>query len=115
MPDVDDDVESMVTDLHASHGRTVTYARGASSASVTMSKHRQQSFQVDNGNGGIIEVQPIDWVCLTDDLPYGDPVRGDTITVSGVTYEVLPTTSEKVFRRINDAMTRVHTKQISGS
>lgn len=114
MPDLDDAVGEMVTDLHEVAGRTVTYYRGGvNRGTLTMSRHRQQSQYVDNGQGGIIEVTPVDFIALTSELILDPPIKGDKIVVAGETFEVLPTTGEKVFRRIGDQMTRIHTKQVA--
>ncbi len=113
MSDLDDAVGDMVTDLLTEAGRSVTYYRsGVSQGTVTMSRQRQPSQYLDNGQGGIVEVVPIDFVCLTADLPV-TPQRGDQITVGSDRYEVMPTIGEKVFRRLSDQMTRIHTKQVA--
>jgi hypothetical protein len=76
-------------------------------------KSQQQSQLIDNGNGYLIEVAPVDFIGLTSAFPYDPPERGDMIKAGGLTWEVQqPTGSEKVYRRITDTMTRVHTKQI---
>lgn len=114
MPDLDDAVGDMVTDLHAEAGRSVTYRRdGASQGTLTMSRHRQASQYVDNGQGGITEVMSVDFIAKTSALLVDPPLRGDQIVVGTEVYEVLPTVGEKVFRRISDQMTRIHTKQVS--
>jgi hypothetical protein len=114
MPDLDDAVGDMVTDLHAEAGRTVTYLReGVSRGTLTMSRHRQVSQYVDNGQGGITEVMSVDFLAKTSALLLDPPLEGDKIVVGSETYEVLPTVGEKVFRRISDQMTRIHTKQVA--
>ncbi len=114
MPDLDDAVGDMVTDLHAEAGRTVTYRReGAVLGTLTMSRHRQVSQPVVDGTGGIIEVTPVDFLAKTSELLVDPPLRGDQIVVGADVFEVRPTTSEKVFRRIGDQMTRIHTKQVN--
>lgn len=117
MPDLDDAVGEMVTDLHEVAGRTVTYYRGGvNRGTLTMSRHRQQSQYVDNGQGGIIEVTPVDFIGKTsalEALSAFPPVKGDLIVVGSDTFQVLPTVGEKVFRRIGDQMTRIHTKQVA--
>lgn len=114
MPDMEDAVGEMVTDLHAEAGRTVTYLRdGISLGTMTMSRHRQPTSYLDNGQGGVIEVTPVDFIALTEELLVDPPLRGDQIMVGTDRYEVLPTIGEKVFRRISDEMTRIHTKQVA--
>lgn len=114
MPDLDDAVGDMVTDLHAEAGRTVTYRRdGVPRGTLTMSRHRQPSQYVDNGQGGIIEVMSVDFIAKTSALLFDPPMKGDQIVVGSDVFEVLPTVGEKVFRRISDQMTRIHTKQVA--
>ena len=114
MADLDDAVGEMVTDLHAEAGRTVTYRRGGVSlGTLTMSRHRQPSQIVDNGMGGIIEITPIDFIAKTSELLADPPLRGDKIVVGSDVYEVNPPGGEKVFRRIGDQITRIHTKQVA--
>jgi hypothetical protein len=114
MPDFEDAIGDMVTDLHAEAGRTVTYRReGRVLGTLTMSRHRQVSQVVDNGQGGFVEITPIDFVGKTSELLVDPPLRGDQIVVGSEVYDVRPTTSEKVFRRIGDQMTRIHTKQVA--
>lgn len=111
---MDDAIGEMVDDLLDEAGRTVTYLRdGVSAGSVTMSRQQQVSQWVDTGNGGLVEVVPVDWVAKTADLPFDPPIRGDRIVDGDEAFEVLPTTSEKVFRRISPQMTRLHTKQVA--
>lgn len=125
MPDLDDAVGDMVTDLHAEAGRPFTYRRGGVSlGTVTLSRHQQQSQQVIDGNGGITEITPVDFIGKTASLPV-DPLRDDKIvddinettlerrTVPVATYEVRPTTGEKVSRKVSPQMTRIHTKQVA--
>jgi len=103
----------MVADLLDDAGRSVTYYRGGvSQGTVTMSRQRQPSQYLDNGQGGIVEVVPIDFVCVTADLSV-TPQRGDQIVVGNERYEVMPTVGEKVYRRLSDQMTRIHTKQVA--
>lgn len=114
MPDLEDAVGDMVTDLHAEAGRTVTYRRdGVDGGTLTMSRHRQPSELVDDGEGGLIEVTPVHFIGKTAELLVDPPLRGDQIVVGSEVYEVLPTSGEKVFRRIGDQMTRVFTKQVA--
>lgn len=100
----------------AVHGRTVTYRRdGVTAGTLTMIRARQPSQYVDDGQGGLIEVSPVDFLGKTSALPFDPPLAGDQIVdaETNETYEVLPTVGEKVYRRISDSMTRVHTKQVA--
>ena len=112
MSDFDDAIGDMATDLLAEAGGSFVYLRGTSKTTVTMRKSNLAPMILEAGNGTQIEVFAVDFILLTSDLPYGDPQRGDQIKSGGLTWEVLPTTSEKVFRRISDQMTRIHTKQV---
>ena len=112
MSDFDDDITDMTEDLLAVAGDSFVYSRGATDTTLTLRKSVLPSYQIDSGNGMLVEVRPVDFIGLTTALPYDPPLRGDRIVGGGQTFEVLPTVSEKVFRRITQTMTRVHTKQI---
>lgn len=114
MSALEDAVGEMADDLLDEAGRSMTYFRDRVSAgTVTMSKHQQQSQYIDNGQGGVIEITPVDFLAKTSTLPFDPPLKGDKIVDGTATYEVLPTVSEKVFRRISPQMTRIHTKQVA--
>ena len=99
--------------LKAAAGRTVTYQRGASATDVTATIGRSQ-FQSAN-QAGVIEVwESRDYLISFDDLPFGEPVRGDLVLeeVDGevATYEVAAPRGIPVFHA--DAfrtLARVHT------
>ena len=112
MSDFDDAIGEMTTDMLTEAGASVTYLRGNVSSTVTMRKSVQPVSVIDSGNGSVIEVRPVDFIGLTTALPYDPPQRGDRLIVGGQTYEVQPTVSEKVYRRISQQMTRIHAKQI---
>lgn len=112
MSDFDDAVGDMTTDLLAEAGASMKYLRGNASATVTLRKSVQPVYQIDSGNGSLIEVRPVDFIGLTSALPYDPPARGDRLIVGGETFEVQPTVSETVFRRLSSQMTRIHAKQI---
>lgn len=113
MSALDDAIGEMVDDLLDEAGRTVTYLRdGVSAGSVTMSRQQQPGQWIDAGNGGLVEVVPVDWVAKTADLPFDPPQRGDRLIDGDEAFEVSPTTGEKVFRRLSPQMTRLHTKQV---
>lgn len=106
---------TIMTDKLLSYaGTSCKYVRGSASHSVTARKSTMVPVLVDNGQGQILEVRPIDFLFRTSDLPYAIPQRGDQIEMGGSWFEVMPPLgSEKVFRQITPAMTRVHTKQVS--
>jgi hypothetical protein len=112
MSDFDDAIGDMTSDLLAEAGGQFVYFRGTDKTTVTMRKSVLAPMIIDAGTGTLVEVRPVDFILLTADLPYGDPQAGDQIRSGLLTWEVLPTLSEKVFRRISDQMTRIHTKQI---
>ena len=112
MSDFDDSIGTMTLDLLVEAGSSCVYRRGNTTATITLRKSQQASFQIDSGNGSLIEVTPVDFIGLTTAFPYDPPERGDRITVGDSVYELQPTTSEKVFRRISPQMTRIHTKQV---
>jgi hypothetical protein len=114
MSDFEDAIGDMTTDLLAEAGGPFVYFRGTDKTTVTMRKSTRPPVLVDAGSGTVIEVRPVDFIILTADLPYGDPQPGDHIRSGGLTWEVLPNLlTEKVFRRISDQMTRIHTKQVN--
>jgi len=112
MSDFDDAIGEMTIDFLVEAGTSCVYRRGNTTATITLRKSQQPSYQIDSGNGSLIEVTPVDFVGLTTALPYDPPERGDRITIGSTAFEVQPTTSEKVFRRISQQMTRIHTKQV---
>lgn len=102
----------MTEDLLTEAGGSFVYLRGNVSTTVTFRKSVQQTYQIDSGNGSLVEVRPVDFIGLTSALPYTIPLRGDKITAGGLTYEVQPTTSEKCYYQKSPTMTRIHTKQV---
>lgn len=112
MSDFDDAIGDMTTDLLTEAGGSFVYHRGSTSTTITLRKSTLPSVFMEAGNGVQIEVKPVDFIGLTTAMPYDPPERGDRITGGGLIYEVQPTVSEKVFRRISQQMTRIHTKQI---
>lgn len=117
MSDFDDDVGDMTSDLLEYAGDSYTYrdVNHGRSAAITLVKSSPPSFQIDNGNGLLIEIRPVEFKCLTSDLPFGNPVKGQRIERSGNVWEIQPTTSEKVFYQMSPQMTRIHAKLISGT
>lgn len=113
---LDTAVSAMVDSLLAADGVECDYVRdGAVVGQVTLSIKKQPSQLVDNGMGGLIEILPVDAIGKTVDLPVDEPKRGDKIVDGDTTYEVLPTVSEKVFRKISPSMIRIHMKQVATS
>lgn len=117
MSDFDDDVGAMASDLLVAAGDAYTYRNGAGGAvaTVTAVKSSPPSFQIDNGDGLLIEVRPVDFKMKTSDLPFGNPVKGQRFERLGSVWEVQPTTSEKCFYQQSPQMTRIHTKLIQGT
>lgn len=110
----DADISDAASDLLTEAGGSFVYIRGNQTTTLTLRKSVQQPMLMDQGNGHILEVRPVDFIGLTTALPYDPPERGDIIKGGGMTFEVVPTTGEKVFRRITQTVTRIHTKQIGG-
>ena len=111
----DSDIADATIDLLTEAGGSFVYVRGNQATTITLRKSVQQPELIDNGQGVITEVRPVDFIGLTTALPYDPPERGDRIKGGGMTFEVQqPTSSEKVFRRITQTVTRIHTKQIGG-
>lgn len=112
MSDFEDAIGDMATDFLVEAGSSFVYRRGSTTSTITLRKAQQPSYQIDSGNGSLVEVTPVDFIGLTLSLPFDPPERGDRISAGGMIYEVQPTISEKVFRRISPQMTRIHTKQV---
>jgi len=108
----DTDITDMTNELLTEAGSSFVYIRGNVTATVTLRKSVQPTMLIDSGNGSVVEVRPVDFIGLTTALPYAIPERGDKIIWGGLTYEVQPTTSEKVFYQKSPTMTRIHTKQV---
>lgn len=109
----DDAIGDMTSDLLTEAGGSYVYVRGNTSTTITLRKSSLAPEVIEGGNGTLIEVRPVDFIALTTALPYDPPERGDVIVGDSMRWEVQPPpTSEKVFRRISQQMTRIHTKQI---
>jgi len=108
----DDATEDLMDDLLSDAGGSFVYIRGTTSTTVTAIKSQQASVYIDDGDGHVTEVQPVDFILLTTALPYTTPERGDRLVGGGKTYELQPTVGEKVFRQINPRMTRLHAKRV---
>ena len=111
MSDFDDAIGDMTEDLLTEAGGSFVYRRGSVSTTITLNMQKQPSELIEVG-GIQIQIHPIDFKGLTSSLPYDPPMKGDIITGGGKRYEVQPTTSEVVHRRISPKMTRIHAKQI---
>jgi len=117
MSSMENDIGDMVTDLLTAAGDAYNYRNGAggATATVTAVKSSPPSFQIDNGNGLLIEVRPVEFKMLTSALPYGNPVKGQRLERGGSVWEIQPTTGEKCFYQQSPQMTRIHSKLISGT
>lgn len=117
MPDFDDAIGDMTEDLLDEAGEEYTYRNqaGGATATVTAVKSSPPSFQIDNGNGLLIEVRPVEFKMLTSDLPFGNPVKGQRFERGMNVWEIQPTAGEKCFYQQSPQMTRIHTKLISGT
>ena len=102
--------------LNAAAGTTVTYRRGSDEAEVTATIGRSD-FEAADQSGVIENWEARDYLVPTDQLPFGEPLRGDVIVeTSGgldLEYEVAAPRGVPVFR-YGDAfrsIVRIHTKQ----
>lgn len=107
----------LASQLAGSAGRTCGYRRGANTATVTATIGRSQ-FDAMNQSGITETWESRDYLIRTEELPYGEPVRGDIIIedVGGVStfYQVTAPRGMPVFHP-GDAfqkLIRVHTKQL---
>jgi hypothetical protein len=108
----------LTSQLNAAAGTTITYRRGSDEAEVTATIGRSD-FEATNQSGVIENWESRDFLIPTDHLPFGEPLRGDTIVEAAagleVEYEVAAPRGVPVFR-YGDAfrsIVRVHTKQSS--
>lgn len=103
--------------LKSAAGTTVSYVRGGNTATMTATIGRSL-FESTNTSGVIEQWESRDYVVKTDELPYGEPQRGDRIyeqfgTVANV-YEVVTPRGVPLFR-YGDAFqscVRIHTKRV---
>jgi len=79
--------------LKAAAGVSVLYARGGSSVTITAVQGRTDH-EVIGAHGIVIDTaRAVDWIVEAADLAaesLDPPARGDTITVNGSTYELIP-------------------------
>jgi hypothetical protein len=108
----------LTSQLNAAAGTTVTYRRGSDEAEITATIGRSD-FEAADQNGVIENWEARDYLVPTDELPFGEPLRGDVIVeTSGgldLEYEVAAPRGVPVFR-YGDAfrsIVRIHTKQSS--
>jgi hypothetical protein len=108
----------LTSQLNAAAGTTVTYRRGSDEAEITATIGRSD-FEAADQNGVIENWEARDYLVPTDQLPFGEPLRGDVIVeTSGgldLEYEVAAPRGVPVFR-YGDAfrsIVRIHTKQSS--
>jgi hypothetical protein len=100
--------------LNESAGSVVTYRRGNNSASITATIGKSL-FQADTQSGVVESWESRDYLLKTEDLPFGQPQRGDLIleTTGGIvtTYEVSTPRGVPLFRYADAfrSLVRVHT------
>jgi len=108
------DITDMVDDLLAVAGESFTYSRGSLTTSgVNMRKSTRPPMAVEMADGTTVEVRPYDFILRTSALPYGAPKAGDIIRDGTYTYEVQPTTHDKVSLELGTGMTRIHSQRIN--
>jgi hypothetical protein len=110
--DFDDAIGDMVSDLLNEAGGSFTYFRGSTGTAVTLRKSNRMPVVIDAGNGTMIEVHAVDFIGLSAEMPYAVPLRGDRIVGGGETFEVQPSTGDKVYLKTSPKMIRIHTKQV---
>lgn len=93
-----------------------TYTRGELTEAVVMRRSSLPT-QVIDLQAVTVEWQPVDFLIQTIALPFGRPQRGDQIVcvIQGdeVVHEVFALGTEKPWRDVANAMTRIHTKVIN--
>lgn len=112
MSDFEDAIGDMTDTLLEEAGLSCLYIRGNDTATLTMRRSTSRPQFIDNGQGHVLEVRPVDFICRTSALPYAIPQAGDIIRCDGVRYELQSVGGEKVFRQQSPQMTRLHTRQI---
>lgn len=118
MADLLRDAAAWLTDqLRGSAGSTVAYVRGDSTATMTATVGRS-IFQSETTGGVIEQHESRDFIVKADELPYGEPLRGDKIyeTLDGIAqiYEVRTPRGVPLFHYADAFQTsvRVHTVRI---
>lgn len=107
----------LANQLKASAGTLCAYKRGNNVAQLTASISRS-TFESQGSNGVIEAWESRDYLVKTDELPYGEPRRGDIIVeeLDGVAtlYEVTAPRGVPIFHYADAFQTvlRIHTKQI---
>jgi len=102
--------------LKAAAGRSVVYVRGSLEATVTATVGRS-AFESQNESGVIERWESRDFQIDSDDLPFGEPQRGDVIrdTLAGTVVEFEAVTPSGIpLYRYADAfrtVVRIHTIQ----
>lgn len=108
---------------HGSLSQTVTYRRGEATIEIAATIGRT-IFEVDDGQGVIVQVESRDWLVRVSDLVLGwpgvatEPKPGDRVeATSGATvrvYEVTAMAGEKCWRYSDPYREtfRIHTKQL---
>ena len=112
MSDFEDAIGDMTDTLLEEAGLECLYIRGTDTTTLTMRRSTGRPQFVDNGQGHVLEVRPVDFICRTSALPYTTPQAGDVVKCSGIRYELQPVGGEKAFRQMSPQMTRLHTRQI---
>lgn len=97
---------------------TVTYSRGAASASLEATRARSVRDEVDR-EGIVYRYETVDWIMAASSIDFGDgpvvPQAGDVITDSGGNqYGVMSVPGEAPYRNSDTAgfSLRVHTKNL---
>jgi hypothetical protein len=107
----------LTSQLRSAAGTTIAYVRGANTATLTATVGRSV-FESQAQSGVIEQWEARDFVITTDELPYGEPQRGDKIyeqfgTVSNV-YEVVTPRGVPLWHYADAFQTavRVHCKRV---
>lgn len=107
----------LAAQLKSAAGTTITYRRGGSEAELTATIG-DSAFEAANQAGVVERWESRDYLITRDDLPFGDPERGDEIIEadgeSEVVYEVVTPRGVPLWH-FGDAfrqIVRVHTIQI---
>ena len=118
MGDLLSDGADWLGDTFASHvSQSITYTRSSSSVTISATPGETEMSVVDV-SGFTVDFHAVDFTFRASDLDFGsgvvEPEEGDTIELSGRTYEVLSVPGGRHFRYSDPYRTilRVHTKLI---
>lgn len=102
----------MMSSLLAHAGSECTYKRGIVSASIVMHKSDLPPMSLELSDGQQVEAIITAFRTKVQNMAqFGNPQKGDRISVNGLNYEVLPI-NDKCFYTVAEIM-HIHTKRVA--